>query len=357
MRSKTLGLAATAAALALVVSACGGSSSSSSSSSSAPAPAESAAPSETAAVAESASPAAQCSAPADRKSVTFIAVGFANTYAAAAIEAAEKRAPELNIDLTVLDSQFNAELQAQQLAAAAASTPDGIIVWSADPKGIIPASAAVSEAGIPLTFMNQDIDPSGKQYRIAFTGPDNYTQGKLQFDLMLKGLAERGITDDIQYAAIRSFAGSGAQVERQKGFEDQMAAAGPELELLTEAYGESDVTKSRAAAAQILTKFGDQLDAIYAQDDNVAVGVAQAVKEAGLTDKIIIIGNGFSKQAEEAIKAGEMYGTLVQSPSLDGGYAVETMAAILCGADVEEIRILPAPEVRADNYTEFVAEW
>ena len=349
MRSKTLGLAATAAALALVVSACGGSSSSSSSSSSAPAPAESAAPSETAAVAESASPAAQCSAPADRKSVTFIAVGFANTYAAAAIEAAEKRAPELNIDLTVLDSQFNAELQAQQLAAAAASTPDGIIVWSADPKGIIPASAAVSDAGIPLTFM--------KQYRLAFTGPDNYTQGKLQFDLMLKGLAERGITDDIQYAAIRSFAGSGAQVERQKGFEDQMAAAGPELELLTEAYGESDVTKSRAAAAQILTKFGDQLDAIYAQDDNVAVGVAQAVKEAGLTDKIIIIGNGFSKQAEEAIKAGEMYGTLVQSPSLDGGYAVETMAAILCGADVEEIRILPAPEVRADNYTEFVAEW
>ena len=134
---------------------------------------------------------------------------------------------------------------------------------------------------------------------------------------------------------------------------DQLA----EFEAIGEAYGESDVTKSRAAAAQILTKFGDQLDAIYAQDDNVAVGVAQAVKEAGLTDKIIIIGNGFSKQAEEAIKAGEMYGTLVQSPSLDGGYAVETMAAILCGADVEEIRILPAPEVRADNYTEFVAEW
>jgi len=345
MIGKTIGFAATAAALALVVSACGGSSTSSSSSSSA-APASS-----------SAAAVASCTAPAEKKKVTFIAVGFANTYAAAAIESAKKRAPELNIDLTVLDSQFNAELQAQQLAAAAASAPDGIIVWSADPKGIIPAAAAASEAGIPLTFMNQDIDPSGKQYRIAFTGPDNYTQGKLQFDLMLKGLAERGITDGIKYAAIRSFAGSGAQVERQKGFEDQMAAKGPKLELLTEAYGESDVTKSRAAAAQILTKFGDQLNAIYAQDDNVAVGVAQAVKEAGLTDKITIIGNGFSKQAEEAIKAGDMYGTLVQSPALDGGYSVETMAAILCGAKVDETRILPAPEVHADNVTKFIAEW
>ena len=357
MRSNKLGFAVSAAALALLVSACGGGSSSSSGTPSAPAASESSAPSQSAVVVESATPEAQCTAPADRKKVTFISVGFANTYAAATDEAAKKRADELNIDLTLLDSQFNAELQAQQLAAAAASAPDGIIVWSADPKGIIPAAAAVSEAGIPLTFINQDIDSSGKQYRLDFTGPDNYIQGKLQFDLMLKGLAERGTTDGIKYAAIRSFAGSGAQVERQKGFEDQMAAVGPQLKLLTEAYRESDVTKSRAVAAQILTKFGDQLDAIYAQDDNVAVGVAQAVKEAGLTDKIIIIGNGFSKQAEAAIKAGDMYGTLVQSPSLDGSYAVETMAKILCGAKVEEIRNLPAPEVRGDNSSKFTAEW
>ena len=148
MRSNKLGFAVSAAALALVVSACGGGSSSSSGTPSAPAASESSAPSQSAVVVESATPEAQCTAPADRKKVTFISVGFANTYAAATDEAAKNRADQLNIDLTLLDSQFNAELQAQQLAAAAASAPDGIIVWSADPKGIIPAAAAVSEAGI-----------------------------------------------------------------------------------------------------------------------------------------------------------------------------------------------------------------
>lgn len=329
-------------AAAFLLTACGGSSSSNT-----PQAAGSAASAGTASA-----------APTKRFHVIYLSVGVQNTYASAVATAAKAEAAKDNIDLTVLDGQFNPQTQSQQLSTAVSQKPDGIIVFPADSKAIIPATAAAKAAGIPVTFETQDIDPSGAQYRLAYSGPDNYTQGVHQFQLLVQGMKEMGgISGTPKIALIQSFAGSAANLERVKGFKAEMAKTGPKLDIVAEAFGDSDVTKSRAAAAQILTRFGSELSGIYAQDDNVAVGVAEAVKAVGKSQKITIVGNGFNTGAAAAIKAGTMYGTLDQSPKADGSTAVATMYAILSKQPYEKSTILPQPLITKKNVASFVAEW
>lgn len=306
----------------------------------------------------SASGGASTAAPPPRLHVIYLSVGVQNTYAAAVAEAAKAEATKDNIDLTVLDGQFSAQIQSQQMTTAVSQKPDGIIVFPADSNAIIPATAVAAAAGIPVTFETQDIGAAGAQYRLAYTGPDNYTQGIHQFDLMVQGMKAMGVfKGKRKIALIQSFAGSAANVDRVRGFKDQMAKTGTKLNIVTAAFGESDVTKSRAVAAQILTRYGSELSGIYAQDDNVAVGVAQAVQAVGKSKKITIVGNGFNKGAATAIKNGTMYGTLNQSPKQDGTLAVATMNSILRKLPYKKSIIMPQPFITKANVAQFVAEW
>ena len=78
----------------------------------------------------------------------------------------------------------------------------------------------------------------------------------------------------------------------------------------------------------------DQIDGVYAEDDAMAAGFLQALKESGLAIKPVILGNGGTKTAFDAINAGEMTSTILQPPYDNGRLAVETLAKVMAGETV-----------------------
>jgi ABC-type sugar transport system substrate-binding protein len=292
-------------------------------------------------------------ATADKQlNVTVLMTGFQHPYLTSYMKAMRDEAAKRNMKVTLLDGQFKADLQAQQFATAISQKPDGIIVFPSDPKGIIPSAARAKAAGIPLVFSNAEIDPSGEQYSTAFTGPNNYQQGKDQFDLISKAIGGKG-----NVAIEELYAGGAANVERLKGFKDRQKETGQPIKLAASEHHDGDVAKAKNIANTWITRFGAKLNGIIGQDDNGAVGAAQAAKEAGFTGKIKVIGNGAQKDALEMIKAGEMYGTLEQKPTLDGSLPVIVMDAVLRKKPFEKKTYLPIKPITKDNVDQFTAEW
>lgn len=284
--------------------------------------------------------------------VTALITGFQHPYVSAYLDSMRSTADELNVDLTILDGEFDAALQAQQFATAIAEQPDGIIVFPTDPEGIVPQAAQADEAGIPLVFSNAEIAPEGEEYSTAFTGPDNFEQGRVQFDLISEAIGGEG-----NVAIEELYAGGAANVERLAGFHERLEETGAPIELVASEHHDGDVAMAKDIANVWITRFGTDLDGIIGQDDNGAIGAAQAVNDAGLTGEIHVVGNGAQEDALEMIANGEMYATMQQSPIADGSLPVEVMAAVLRGEDYDEYTYLPIDIVKQDNVDEFEAEW
>mgnify|MGYP003883057941 CR=1 FL=1 len=98
-------------------------------------------------------------------------------------------------------------------------------------------------------------------------------------------------------------------------------------------------------------------DLIYCQDDNSAIGAGMALKEAGLKDKVFVIGTDGSKDGLQAVKDGLIDRTSWKSAREEGYKAIEAAAMYLRGEAVEPIIELIQVEVTPDNVDSFEGEW
>ena len=83
------------------------------------------------------------------------------------------------------------------------------------------------------------------------------------------------------------------------------------------------------------------IDAVFAHNDNMALGAMEAIAAAGRSDEIMIVGFDAIDDAREAVKEGEMAATVAQKPGLMGEMAVETAIKVVNGEEVAEYTPVP----------------
>ncbi len=89
----------------------------------------------------------------------------------------------------------------------------------------------------------------------------------------------------------------------------------------------------------------------------MAVGAADAVADASRQDDIEVVGLGGSETGLTAVKEGEIYGTMLQSPVQDAELAVEAALKIARGEDIPETNYLKVPKITKENVGQFEPEW
>ena len=109
-----------------------------------------------------------------------------------------------------------------------------------------------------------------------------------------------------------------------------------------------------------LTRFGDELTCIVCADDSAqALGVSQALEEAGRTDiKVIAAGN--SKVGMDLVKAGKLFAITYQSAEADGAIPVKVVADYFNGVDLgtNAAFYLPQAVITKDNVDQYMpAQW
>jgi len=282
---------------------------------------------------------------AEAKTVCYVTAADSHAYVTPANKAIHARAKELGIEVLSLSQNFDVQTGVQQINTCIARKTAGIILWPLDPQAYIPGLAKAKAAGIPVNLINSPMSDAAKPFITSFTGPDVYSEGEMAAEALQKALDGKGAI-----VIIAGQAGNGTTIGRVDGFNAKLKALGSKIEVLDTVNADFDQQKALVASRDLITRFGDKIAGVYANDDTMARGFIDAWKEAkpGKATPPIVGING-QKDAFESIRNGEMYATIVQSPIEDGLLAINAMADVLNGKTIDARLPIPLTVVTKEN--------
>ncbi|WP_212524192.1 sugar ABC transporter substrate-binding protein [Actibacterium sp. MT2.3-13A] len=273
---------------------------------------------------------------------------YQTTYEKAFIAAAEANA---NVETVVLDAGGDVARQIAQMEDLIQQEVDAIIIWPTNGEAVIPAVRKAHKAGIPVIVTNSNIAEQGFDFVASFSGPDNITQGARSAEIMCDKFKEMGIENEAKIVQISGQPGYTTAIERQKGFDDRLPEVCPNVTLMETQPGDWNREKSQKVMEAFLVKY-DDIDGVYAGDDNMGVGALNAAKAAG-RDGIIFVGATNFAVGYEAMERGEYWGSIYQSPVDDAEAALQTAIDVLEGKDVPFLNYFDTPKITQDNMGDF----
>lgn len=232
--------------------------------------------------------------------------------------------------ITYFDPALNPVKQVSMIEDCISRKPDVIVVNAVDPAAVVPALRKANEAGIPVLMQNADTTPEGHAYTKAFIGSQSYDQGYAVGQMIVKALGGKG-----NIVVITGKTGQTDTVNRTAGMQAAFKDAKASIDVLAVQPADWSKDKALTVMQDLLTRF-PKIDAVFGQDDPMALGALEAIKAQGREKEIKVFGVNGNKEACQAIKAGDMYGTALQLSYLVGVYTVRA------AYDLTQKRLVPS---------------
>lgn len=277
----------------------------------------------------------------DEKMVVGFAVStLANDFFVTMKEAAEIKAEDLGIELITLDAQDSSETQATQIEDFITKNVDVLIINPVDSDAIGTAVIAANEANIPVITVTR---PSNLGKVVQHLDIDNKEAGILDAEQLIKDLGGKGTV-----AILEGIAGAPSAVDRQAGFVDKLKSDAPDIKVVTSLTANYSREEGATVTEDILQS-NTELDAIYAHNDEMALGAVRSVIAAGRLEEIKIYGIDATADAVNAVKKAEMAATVMQQPDKQINTALESALKILKDETVEELINIPLKLITKEN--------
>jgi ribose transport system substrate-binding protein len=274
---------------------------------------------------------------------------YQTTYEKSFIAAAEANE---NVEVVVLDAGGDVARQIAQMEDLIQQEVDAIIIWPTNGEAVIPAVRKAHSAGIPVVVTNSNIAEAGFDFVSTFSGPDNITQGSRSAEIMCDRFKALGIENEAKVVHITGQPGYTTAIERAKGFNDRLPEVCPNVEQVDEQPGDWSREKSQQVMEAFLVKH-DDIDGVYAGDDNMGVGALNAANAAGRTDGITFVGATNFAVGYEAMERGEYWGSIYQSPVDDAEAALQSAIDLISGKELPFLNYFDTPKITQDNQGEF----
>ena len=232
--------------------------------------------------------------------------------------------------------------QLGQLSIAETMITQGASVLLVSPQtnsNLEPAMEEATEAKIPVVNVNDAVVPQAVHY-VGNVQRDNGVRVAKWF------VANR--PNGGKLAVIEGQAGVYAAAQRTDGFKAIIAGAGGKLQVVASVPGNWDRQLSYDAATTILQQHPD-LIGFYCNNDTMALGVVEAVKNAGLLGKVAVFGTDGISDAYTSIRAGELTGTGDSFPVLTGEVAMETALRVVAKQALPRVVATPQALITKDN--------
>ena len=292
-----------------------------------------------------------------KKVYALLPQGTDQPYGTEYLKAMKAEADADGIDLTITNSQYDADKQASDCQVAVAAKPELIILWPAVADAVRPCLERAKAAGIPVTITNSDVKEEDKSLTVAYSGPDTYGQGVSSAEMMCD-LAGDKPTNILE---IEGLTGNTTAINRSAGFNETIAKNCPNVKVLASQPGNWNKDESQTVTSEMLTSVGaDKVQGIFAADDTMVAGAIDALKAQGIAAKPMLITSiGNTKLGNPLVVDGTLDGTVFQSSSWDGQNAVTLANKVLSGEDVEGDLFMPSVKVTEANATdpEVAPEW
>ncbi len=220
-------------------------------------------------------------------------------------------------NLIVVDASRDNAKQQSQVEDFISKRVDAIVLTPYDSQAIGSAIAEANAAGIPV--FTADIASTSKQgHVVAHVASDNVQGGFEAGKLICEAVGKSGsiaIIDEPEVTSVQ---------DRVKGFKEAIAQLCPGVTIVADVDSGGTRDKASSDTGDILQAHRD-LKGIFGINDDSALGALAAVRAAGDTGKIAIVGYDATPEARTAIGAGEMYGDAIQYPAKIGAKTIDVI--------------------------------
>jgi len=267
-------------------------------------------------------------------------------------KAAEKKAKELGVKLITMSGQSSVEKQVNDVESLIAQKVDAIILNPLDKEGLGNAVDKVKAAGIPLVEVNTYT--TNDKYDV-YVGSDEEDAGRIQGEFVKRTMGTKG-----NLVILYGVMGHSGQIGRYEGLKQSLLDPCPDWKVLADMTGNWQRDQGLRIMEDWLQKFGDSIDLVVSQNDEMALGALQAIEAAGKQDKIKVLGIDASPDAIQAVKEGRLALTVFQDSFGQGQKSVEIALGLVKGQKYNKQEMIPFQEVNKENADQFIEklkEW
>ena len=263
---------------------------------------------------------------AKKYTVGFAQIGAESAWRTAETESVKATAAERGIDLKFSDAQQKQENQIKAIRSFIAQRVDGIILAPVVETGWEPVLREAKRANIPVVLVDRGITVSDESLYVTLIASDFVFEGKEACKFLAKALNGKGNIVELQGTP-----GASAAVERKKGFEEEIVNY-PGLKIIKSQTGNFTRAEGKTVMEAFLKSEGKNIHAVYAHNDDMALGAIQAIEEYGLKPgkDIILVSVDGVRAAFEAMVAGKLNCTVECNPLL-GPLAFDALARAIVG--------------------------
>ena len=243
-------------------------------------------------------------------------------------DGAEAKAEELGYKLIVLDSQNDPSKELSNIEDLTIRGVKAILINPTDSDAVSNAIRMANRSSIPVLTLDRG---ASRGEVVSHIASDNVIGGEMAGHFIMEKVGEKA-----KVIQLEGIAGTSAARERGEGFMNAVNGSG--LELLASQPADFDRTKGLNVMENLLAANPD-VEAVFAQNDEMALGALRAVQASG--KDVMIVGFDGTDDGIAAVNRGLLGATVAQQPDLIGSLGIEMADKVLKGEKVDEY--VPVP--------------
>ena len=249
-----------------------------------------------------------------------------------------------DVELTVVDAGGYAAKQLQQVETFISQKVDAIIMQPQEQEACSPAIDKAKAAGIPIINCNSltITEPD------AYVGSNDSESAEIAMTYIAEQLGGKG-----NVLMMHGHPGQTAEVKRTEGAMD-ILAQNPDMTLLDEQTADWDRAEAMTLMENWIQAYGDQINAVFCQNDEMALGALNALVQAGKKDNVLVVGVDAIDDALQSVKDGKMDATVYQDCKGQAEGAIEAAYKLAKGESVEKEILIPFILVTTENVDEYL---
>lgn len=267
--------------------------------------------------------------------VGFSQIGAESDWRVAETASIKEEAEKRGVDLKFSDAQGKKENQIRAIRSFIAQGVDAIILAPKEETGWDSVLKEAKTAGIPVVLVDRGIKVEDESLYATLIASDFVYEGRLAGEWLARKTEGKAKIIELQGSP-----GAAPAIDRQKGFMEVINQH-EGMEVIASQTGNFEQEKGQEVMDALLQQHGDVVTAVYAHNDNMALGAIQAIKQAGKKpgEGIVIVSIDAVKSAFEAMARGELNCTVECSPLL-GAMAFDAVDSLVAGQTLEKKQVV-----------------
>lgn len=249
-----------------------------------------------------------------------------------------------NVELLWNSANNDVATQANQVDQLINQKVDAIIIVPVQADSLAPQMAKAKEAGIPVVAVNTALQDSGALASAVL--PDDVKAGEQEMQMMADKLGGKG-----NIVILQGPLGSSPELDRTKGIETVLAKY-PDIKVLAKDTANWKRDEAVNKTKNWLSSFGDELDAVVSENDDMGLGAVQALKEAGKT--MPVVGIDGIQDGLAAVKDGSFIGSSLQHGRVEMATGLAVALKITNGETVNKTYTYIMPAITPENVDQYM---